>query len=154
MKHVADEIATTEPLPDPETADGQLAVAVWTKFQGPLPHPKVLAAYEETLPGAAERIFSAWEKESEDRRGLTSRLVDHEFRFRNQAQIFGFVIAVLFLGVSAWLIDRGHDATGIALIFSEIVALVGAFILGRSRSGKHRRSEDGENGENRTKNSG
>ena len=37
-------------------------------FVGPLPHPEILAQYEEVLPSAAERIFTNVESQSAHRR--------------------------------------------------------------------------------------
>ncbi len=39
-------------------------------FQGPLPHPRTLAEYEQVYPGAAARILSLTESEAEHRRSL------------------------------------------------------------------------------------
>ena len=34
-------------------------------YAGPLPHPDTLARYEQILPGSAERVFLAFEKQTE-----------------------------------------------------------------------------------------
>jgi uncharacterized membrane protein len=39
-------------------------------FEGPLPHPKILHAYNDILPGAAERILNLLEKQSEHRQSM------------------------------------------------------------------------------------
>ncbi len=43
----------------------------------------------------------------------------------------GFVVAVLFLIVSAWLIHNDHDIAGAVLGSFDLVALTAVFVLGR-----------------------
>ena len=43
----------------------------------------------------------------------------------------GFIVAVLFLVVSAWLIYNDHDIAGIVLGSFDLVALTAVFVLGR-----------------------
>ncbi len=121
----------------PPASSGSLAVDIrsiraTSQYQGPLPHPALLEGYEKVLPGAAERIFSNWEREATHRR----KAEFHVLRREMWGQIFGFVLALVFLGASVWLVHNEHAASGIALIFAEIVALAGVFVLGHRRS-KH-----------------
>jgi uncharacterized membrane protein len=59
-------------------------------FQGPIPPPDILAKYEETLPGAADRILQMAEKESLHRRELEKHDADAtlELNRRNEALSF------------------------------------------------------------------
>lgn len=45
--------------------------------------------------------------------------------------VAGFVVAVLFLAVAAWLIDGGHAIAGVVLGTVDLVALTAVFVLGR-----------------------
>ena len=117
----------------------EIRQVIAAKYEGPLPHPAVLERYEELLPGAAERVFISWEKESEHRRQAEDYVLRQAYSVETRGQILGFILALCFLAASVWLIGQGHAASGIALIFAEIATLAGAFLYGRRQSSK---SED------------
>lgn len=58
---VARQQANTSP-----SQQNQISVEHW-EFQGPLPPPAVLAAYEHLAPGATERLLKRMEKQSDHR---------------------------------------------------------------------------------------
>jgi len=53
----------------PKSAKRQI-VSVSAEFSGPLPRPSVLQGYESVLSGAADRIISMAEKQSEHRKEM------------------------------------------------------------------------------------
>jgi len=97
---------------------------------GDFPPPSMVRGYEETLPGAADRLFTLAEEEGkalrEDRRML--------IRQRGRGQHYAFVLALtaLVFGFILLLLDK--SAEGLALIAAD--ALVVAVVLatgGRQR---------------------
>lgn len=62
--------ATTENGTDAEQENYLLAQSIRSKFSGPLPHPDILAKYEEVYPGAASKIFQMAEEQAEHRRKM------------------------------------------------------------------------------------
>ena len=46
------------------------AISTTEQYSGPIPHPKIISGYEEILPGAADRILSMAEKESQHRHDI------------------------------------------------------------------------------------
>jgi len=52
---------------------GQVSL-IRQEFAGPLPHPSVLAGYDDVVPGSAERILRMAEKQLEHRIGTESLL--------------------------------------------------------------------------------
>ena len=63
------EIATAETSASMDaasnTGEGYLiAQAIRSEFSGPLPHPEILAKYEDILPGAATRILEMAEEQA------------------------------------------------------------------------------------------
>lgn len=108
------------------------------QYSGPLPSPLTLKEFEETLPGAAERIFAEWEAETRHRHETERKILQADVRAEARGQWLGFVLALIFLGAAVYLIEAGHGATGVAVVVGELVALVTVFILGRWR-----RSESG-----------
>jgi uncharacterized membrane protein len=96
-----------------------------SEYQGPLPHPVILEGFEKVLPGAAERVFSNWEQEAAHRRKAELHILSQDSR----GLACGFVLALVFLAASIWLVHKGNETSGIAVIFAEIVALAGVFVF-------------------------
>lgn len=94
---------------------------------GPLPAPEDLAAYGQISPDLVNRIVKA----SEDERAHRHRMDAQQSRRASMGLAAGFVVAVLFLVVSAWLINNGHDVAGAVLGSFDLVALTAVFVLGR-----------------------
>ncbi len=98
-----------------------------TTFAGPLPSPSDLAAYSQVSPDLVERIVAASEQERAHRHGMDAR----QARRDSWGLAAGFVVAVLFLMVAAWLINGGHEVAGVILGSFDLVALTAVFVLGR-----------------------
>lgn len=125
------------PEPDNETAAlstsaEQVSVRRYeSTFSGPLPSPSDLAAYGQISPDLVERIVAASDQERQHRHRMDAK----QARRDSWGLAAGFIVAVLFLLVAAWLIDGGHEIAGVVLGTVDLVALTAVFVLGR-------RSED------------
>ena len=104
-------------------------------FVGPLPHPEILAQYEEVLPGAAERIFTNAESQSAHRRKVEMTLVTtatssvkHESNRAYLGLASGTIVAIILILCGAFLVYNGHDWGGTTLVVATIVGLVGIFV--------------------------
>lgn len=100
-------------------------------FSGPLPPPDVLEKYNRVLPGLAERIVALTENQSRHRQNLEKTVTAARLRSETLGQMFAFILALVALAGSFWLISLGYSTTGLAVILGEIAALVGAFVYGR-----------------------
>lgn len=116
----------------------EIRVARQLEFTGPLPPPSVLAGYEAALPGLADRIVKMAEAtlaQSHSNQTEQLRLVrtNLEIRHAQQSKISsrGFILAMSCVVVGAFAIWMGAPLGGLALIFSAIAALLGAFMYGR-----------------------
>jgi uncharacterized membrane protein len=131
---------------------------VTSSYEGPLPPPDILRAYDELSPGAAKEIIS-WVKaesqhrrklelaESEHRRKLETEESQHRMRLEVRAMDLGeramnsgirratagMVLAwPLVLGIVAagtYLITQNHGWEGVALVDSALGLVIGAYIL-------------------------
>lgn len=63
---------------DPARVTEQTIIAEQEIYEGQLPHPRHLEAFEQVLPGAAERIFALTERQQEMAHSVTR--ADQEFR--------------------------------------------------------------------------
>ena len=104
-----------EPIPAPSQGTVR---AVRMSFSGPLPHPQVLAQYNEAVPDGAERVFRMTEKQAQHRQGLEVR-----------AQVFAFVLGLISLLGGIALIALGNSVEGLVALVAAIAGLGGAFVV-------------------------
>jgi uncharacterized membrane protein len=97
-------------------------------WHGPLPPPKVLKAYNDAIPHGAERIMVMAEDQLAHQHGVEKKELFQSAR----GQLFAFIIAIVFLIASAFLIFTGHEMAGSVLGTVDLVALATTFIAGKS----------------------
>ena len=88
------------------------------RFAGPLPDPAHLREYENTLPGAAERIFAGWEVQYKHRQRLESR-----------SQIFAFGTIILSISAGVICAALGQPWVGGAIAVAAVVGVSATSIL-------------------------
>ena len=82
----ADDLERSSPTPGEESDQSrpvelvaaQIVTSEQAVFRGPVPPPEVLAGYEATLPGAADRILAMAERQSRHRQELETTVVAGE----------------------------------------------------------------------------
>ena len=96
-----------------------------------------MLAYEEILPGSAERFLQMREqeinlaqKQVEHRMALEQRVVRGDNSRANWGMATGFVIALTGIGSSVLMIMHGHDVAGSVFAGTTFVSLVGTFVYG------------------------
>jgi len=101
---------------------------------GPLPHPRVLAQYNEIIPGAAERIFHKFEVQTEHRIKIENRLVwvSSIKELGGMISAFLIVFTTIMGGIYCALQDK--PLLGGALSFSGLALLAGAFLYRNQKS--------------------
>jgi len=118
-----------------------------THYQGAVPPPEILRGIDEIVPGAAARLITLAEQESNHRRSLEVKTIEANiaaqvaqvqineqqtkavFRSDMMGQIAGFLVCLCCIGAAVYLGLNGHDwlAGGIAAI--PTAALIKAFVL-------------------------
>lgn len=102
-----------------------------TTYSGPLPAPADFKAYDTILKGAAERILSMAEKNTEHRIKMEESIIRNDYKTITLGQILGFILALLFLCASVWLAVNGHEVVASVIGGTTIVSIVCAFVVGR-----------------------
>jgi uncharacterized membrane protein len=107
-------------------------------FQGPLPPPEILKAYDLVEPGFALRIVGLAERQADHRMFLEKRVIigDH-----NKSWVGLFLGFILSCGVSFGsydLIKKGHDIAGAAIGSTGIASLIGIFVYGTNQRKQER----------------
>jgi uncharacterized membrane protein len=126
---------TTPPVPTPPPSRSpraveQQAYAEFMAFSGPLPPPDLLVQYNAALPGLAERVIAAWERQGNHRQHLERVVIEGDTRRAYLGIASALVISVIVLLIAYALIETGHDWAGAALGLGELAALTGTFIYG------------------------
>ncbi|MFW6275566.1 MAG: DUF2335 domain-containing protein, partial [bacterium] len=103
---------------------------------GPLPHPRTLKEYNSIIENGAERIVTVFEKQSDHRMQLEKKVITSQTTQSLLGQIFGFVIAIVFLIAGIYLVVNGHEAAGITIFGLDIVGLVTVFVIGKRKQKK------------------
>ncbi|MDQ3313582.1 MAG: DUF2335 domain-containing protein [Verrucomicrobiota bacterium] len=97
-------------------------------FSGPLPPSEELKAYADISPQFPERIFSMAEKEQSHRHGLEQRRMGAQIWLNKAGQIFGFVLAVLIMGLAGALLFYDKKVEGLISLAAGLGTLIGPFI--------------------------
>jgi uncharacterized membrane protein len=111
--------------------------AMATRFSGPLPPPEALERYNQTLPGAAERIIAMAESQHDHRQHLEKHVVQSNIKAQRLGTILGFIVSMTVILGGMWLLHEGKDTAGLATVLTALGALVGVFIYS-----KHQQRED------------
>lgn len=104
---------------------------------GPLPAPRTLKGYDEIVPNGAERIVNVFEKQSDHRITLEAKVIGRQTFQSLLGQIFGFVIALIFLFAGIYLVEKGYEVAGITVFGLDIVGLATVFVIGRREQKKN-----------------
>lgn len=100
-------------------------------FRGPLPSPEAIAAYENAMPGLAERCVKMAEKEQDFRHESRRTELRHSNERARDGQRLGAIIAILFLVGAVWVTLAGYWIAGAILGGADLIALVSIFVTGK-----------------------
>jgi uncharacterized membrane protein len=98
---------------------------------GELPSADTVEAYEQVLPGAADRIMSMLEQQSQHRMQLESALARSAARTERLRELLGIGFVLVVFVVATRLITGGHELPGTLLAVLDL-GLLAAVYLSRS----------------------
>jgi len=87
-------------------------------YSGPLPHPDMLAKYEEIEKGTASRIIKMAENQSEHRQTIEKRVIQANIQNENTGMFLAFFMTITIILASAFLVFSGKDVSGLVMLFS------------------------------------
>ena len=128
----------------PQLVSMTLAAFSASYSSGPLPPADQIRAYEEVLPGSADRILSMAERQQEHRQSLEKVTVEGAANRSWWGMRLGFVIAVIVVGIGAGAIFTGHALAGFAVIIAQTAILAGVFVYGRVDQRRERIEKDAQ----------
>ena len=101
------------------------------KFSGPLPHPNHLAAYEQTLPGAADRILTMAEKQQNHRMNLENPVIPSEVQINKRGQWFAFILGLVLIISSTIIVLHGNVTAGTIIIVFIFLGYLAVYLRGK-----------------------
>ena len=133
----------TESVPSADDTPDLQIQETTIAWQGPLPPPRALQAYDEVIPGAADRILRMAENQAAHRIQMDRVAIQSEVRSSTWGLIAGFLLSAGVIGGGIYLIAAGHDWAGSVLIGFDLATLAGIFVYGtRSRIAERNRKND------------
>jgi len=108
-----------------------ISVKEASSFSGPLPPPSILSGYNDVLENGAERLMKMAENQSTHRMKLEKHAIGEELKQSKIGQIFGFILAMVGMGIALTLALYGHDTVAGIFGTTTIVGLVTVFVIGK-----------------------
>lgn len=110
------------------------------QFSGPIPPPKIIKGYEEVLPGAADRILTMAEKQSNHRQEMEKIMIKSEARDSLLGILFAFALGIgciIAAVVIVFMVPEGGGAlAGSIFGVTGICSIIATFIKS-TRSNKN-----------------
>jgi uncharacterized membrane protein len=113
------------------------SLSISKTYSGPVPPPELLAAYDEIVPGSAEKIINQFVAQGNHRMALEDTVIRGDQRRANWGLAAGFVLAMVTVVGSLYLAYLGKEFIGIGGLLISLGSLVGLFVAGT----KSRRDE-------------
>jgi uncharacterized membrane protein len=107
-------------------------------FSGPLPHPSLLAKYNEVIPNGAERIMAMAERQSAHREALETLVITGNVKAQARGTVFAFIVCIIALSAGFYLVHEGREVAGFASIVGAMGGVLGTFIYSKKGQRKER----------------
>ena len=104
------------------------AMVLRERYSGPIAHPRIIAGYEQYLPGSADRILTMAEQQQSHRMKLEDRSQAAAIQREKRAMYLGFILALALMLISLAVILSGFDIAGLGMIAVSAVSLAGVFL--------------------------
>lgn len=127
------------PQQQPNKPQIEQHVQVRTKsmsFIGPIPPPDILEHYNNIVPGAADRILTMAENQSQHRLEIEKQVVLSNIEKEKRAQSCGLIIGISGIIGSVICILNGYPIAGATLGSASIAGLATVFVVGKRMARK------------------
>ncbi len=125
-----------QPLPQLPSKDNQIQSVQVQQFSGPLPHPDMLRQYNDYVPGSADRIIAMAEQQQEHRQALEKTVVGSNTRNERLGQWFAFVIFLVVIVASTFLISIGKGISGMSTLIGATATYATLFVYSKREKQK------------------
>ena len=126
-------LSKNDPSPEGKTV---ISARIEENYSGPIPHPRLMADWENVIPGSADRILKKFEAQSEHRIDIESRVVRAQNFKQIGGLICGFIVVIFTIGGGIYTALEGHPLLGGSLSFAGLAMIVGAFLSTQLKKSK------------------
>jgi len=126
------------PPTPPPTSTAITTLTQSVSFSGPLPHPNLLAKYNEVIPDGANRIMAMAERQSAHRVSLEAKVVAGNVASQARGSHYAFIICLVTIVGGFVLIETGKSIYGISAIILSLATLAGVFVIAKKEQKKER----------------
>lgn len=109
------------------------AVVAQQIFSGPVPPPRLMAEYKTVDPDLPNRILTMTEEEQKHAHEMELAALTSTVANERRGQIFAFVVSLIIIIGSVYLIDSDKQIAGTILAGSTLISLAYLFITGRRK---------------------
>lgn len=99
-------------------------------YKGQLPHPDILERLEVIHPGITKELLHLVKEQTLHRISIEGKVVDSNISNSKKGLNYGFIIAVLGILGSIYLILNGFEISGSVLGSTSLISLVSVFVYG------------------------
>ena len=117
--------------PETPAVRSSATVTQTASYSGPLPPAAELQAYDNAVPGAAERIVRMAESYAEHTRELEAMAMQLEGATRRRGQWLGALVVFAVLGSCLYALHLDKETFAISLGTGTLVALAAVFVAGK-----------------------
>lgn len=103
-------------------------VVVAEQVESPLPHPSILAQYEEIVPGSAKAVFDDYRANAQTIRELETKGLNATIEKDKRGQYLAFFISLSIVILSAYALYLGHPVVAGSACFAAL-GLIGSSYL-------------------------
>ena len=107
------------------------------QFSGPIAHPRHLAAYEEILPGSAERIVKMAENAQAHNRDMEAKIVATGIWEAKAGMILGFLALMVLIAAGVYAGLHGNNVLAGFCLGAGVLGGAAKLIRGGKSNGKH-----------------
>lgn len=132
-----------EKISDLEKMDHKklVALVIEQEFRGPIPHPSLLKGYEQTLPGAADRILAMAELEQQHRHREEMEQLRSAAQDSKIGLLLAFLITVFVVASGTAIVILVPSVAG--KVLGSLLNLVGVTTLAQAFiNGKDNKKDD------------
>ncbi|MGB4588049.1 MAG: DUF2335 domain-containing protein [Clostridiaceae bacterium] len=115
-----------------------------SEFSGPLPPPQIFEEYERICPGAADRVLSMAESQSQHRQHIEKAFIFSRNRQSMAGTYIAGIVMVSTIIASTVLLLNDKNVQGLLLFLTTAMSILGGSIYGRYETAKqsHEKKED------------